>query len=59
MRNSERCNCETCNALTACTFDTMIDLWLCWECLEEEVSEMTLAPVAIGELQSLPAPVRP
>lgn len=58
MRNSERCNCETCNSLTACTLDRTIDLWLCAECLEDEVSEMILIPTFAGELQSLPAPAR-
>jgi hypothetical protein len=55
----ERLECETCNALTACNFDRTIDLWLCGECLEDEVSEMVLTPLADGEMQSLPAPVRP
>jgi hypothetical protein len=56
---SDTLECETCNDLTACTYDRTIDLWLCGGCLEDEVSEMSLIPVADGEMQSLPAPVRP
>jgi hypothetical protein len=43
--------CECCNDQKPCNFDPTIDLWLCAECLEDEIGEMLLVPVATGELR--------
>ena len=45
-RPSEVLECECCATVLVCNYDRTIYLWLCAECLEDEVDEFRMVPVA-------------